>query len=175
MRHEAVGMAKQEIMPSVRISEGEGHFFYGYYDNPAFSGNDRFHLAHRVAFCDRVQQSGDAAEIGVIDIDSRKFTKLGETTAWNFQQGSMLQWHLAAPNEEVIFNTTVEGEHRGAVMHIRTGAVRYLDRPVANVDPAGNLALSINFGRLFDFRKGYGYADVADVYRDRLFPSDDGI
>lgn len=169
------GTAKQELVPSVRISEGEGHFFYGYYDNPAFSGNDRLHLVHRVSFCDRVQQSGDAAELGVIDIESRKYTKLGETTAWNFQQGSMLQWHPAAPNDEVIYNTTVDGRCLGAVLDIQTGASRYLERPVAAVDPTGRLALSINFGRLFDFRKGYGYAGVGDPYSDELYASDDGI
>jgi hypothetical protein len=168
-------MAKWEVVPSVRISEGEGHFFYGYYDNPAFSGNDRFHLVHRVSFCDRIQQPGDVAEIGMIDLENREFTKIGETTAWNFQQGSMLQWHPAAPDDEVIFNTTADGQYRGTVLNIRTRAVRYLDRPVANVDPAGNMALSINFGRMFDFRKGYGYADVADAHRDQLHPSEDGI
>lgn len=166
---------KRELLPSVRISGGELHTFYGYYDNPAFSGDDRYHLVHRVPFCDRLQQAGDKAELGMIELASGRYVALAETTAWNFQQGSMLQWNPAAPNDEIIYNVTTDGRYRGAVMNVHTRAVRYLEQPVANVDPAGKRALSINFGRMFDFRPGYGYADVADRFRGEAHPAGDGI
>lgn len=166
---------KRELIPSVRITGGDYHTFYGYYDNPAFSGNDRYHLVHRVPFCDRMQQAGDRAEIGMIELESGSYTPLAATTAWNFQQGSMLQWNPAAPKDEIIYNVTLNGRYRAAVLNLRTHAVRYLEQPVANVDPTGNKALSINFGRMFDFRPGYGYADIADPFRDELHPADDGV
>lgn len=166
---------KRELVPSERISDEESHTFYGYYDNPAFSGNDRCHLVHRVPFCDRLQQAGDKAEIGFIELDGGKYTPLGETGAWNFQQGSMLQWNPAAPDDEVIYNMVMDGSYRGIVRHVRTGAVRYLEQPVANVDPTGRSALGINFARMFDFRPGYGYADIADHFRTELHPAEDGV
>ncbi|TMV49964.1 hypothetical protein FE783_10340 [Paenibacillus mesophilus] len=166
---------KRERIPSVRITGGDSHTFYGYYDNPAFSGDDRYHLVQRVPFCDRLPKAGDRAEIGVIELESGIYTPLSETTAWNFQQGSMLQWNPASPDDEIIYNVTLNGQYRAAVLNLRTQAVRYLDRPVANIDPTGSNALSINFGRMFDFRPGYGYADIADPYRGELHPAEDGV
>jgi len=54
--------------------QDEYQYFFGYYDVPAFSNNDQLHLAHRVQFWRK-----------------STFTPLATTTAWNFQQGSMLQ------------------------------------------------------------------------------------
>ncbi|MDF2721208.1 MAG: hypothetical protein K0Q59_883 [Paenibacillus sp.] len=166
---------KRELVPSVRLTEGDLHQFYGYYDNPSFSGNDRYHLVHRVPFCDRLQQAGDRAEIGMIELASGAYTALAETTAWNFQQGSMLQWNPAAPDEEIIYNVTLDGQYRAAVLNVRTQAIRYMEQPVANVDPTGRLALSINFGRMFDFRPGYGYADIVDPFKNEHHPAEDGV
>lgn len=166
---------KRELVPSVRLSDEERHTFFGYYDNPAFSGDDRRHLVHRVPFCDRMQRAGDSAELGFIELDSGRYTRLAETTAWNFQQGSMLQWNPAAPDDEVIYNAVRDGRYCGVVLNVRTKAVRYLARPVANVDPAGTYGLSISFGRMFDFRPGYGYADIADPFRSEPHPAEDGI
>ncbi|GAA3407393.1 hypothetical protein ACFFNY_31890 [Paenibacillus hodogayensis] len=168
-------LRKRELVPSVRLSDEEGQTFFGYYDNPAFSGNDRRHLVHRVPFCDRMQRAGDSAELGFIEIDSGRYTRFAETTAWNFQQGSMLQWNPSAPDDEVIYNTVRDGCNCSVVQNVHTQAIRYLARPVANVDPTGRYGLSINFGRMFDFRPGYGYADIADPFRSELHPSEDGI
>ncbi|MBD2863541.1 TolB family protein [Paenibacillus oceani] len=174
MVHESTFQMKERIL-SVPITDGDDHTFFGYYDNPAFSGDDRFHLVHRVPFCDRMQKAGDSAEIGLIELDSGTYIRLSETTAWNFQQGSMLQWHPLAPNDQVIHNATVNGQYRGVIRHIWTQAVTYLDNPVACVDPVGKYALGINFARMFDFRPGYGYADLADPFRSALHPAEDGV
>ena len=171
---------KRELIPSERITDGSGHFFYGYYDNPAISGNDRYHLVHRVPFCDRMQEAGDTAEIGMIDMsvgagEPGAYIPLAKTTAWNFQQGSMLQWNPLAPDDEILYNVTRDGEYRTAVLNVHTKSTRYLDRPVATVDPLGKIGLSINFGRMFDFRPGYGYADIPDPFREELHPAEDGV
>lgn len=168
-------MCKRELTPSVRLSDEAGQTFFGYYDNPAFSGNDRFHLVHKVPFCDRLQQAGDTAELGFIDIGSGSYTRFAETTAWNFQQGAMLQWHPSAPDDEVIYNIVRDGRYCGVVQNVHTLEARYLDQPVANVDPTGVYGLGINFGRMFDFRPGYGYADLADPFRSEPHPAEDGI
>ena len=156
-----------------RITPTDGEYFFGYYDLPAFSG--KLHLTHKTTFADRLHMQGDKAELGVIDIESGKYEKLDETAAWNFQQGAMLQWNPAAPGREVIYNSMADGEYIGVIMDISNGKKRFLDRPVANVSPKGDYALSVNFSRLYNFRPGYGYADIPDRFYYQNHSDSDGI
>ncbi|MDF2961579.1 MAG: hypothetical protein K0S39_3314 [Paenibacillus sp.] len=158
-----------------RLSDGSGHQFYGYYDNPAWSGNDRFHLYHKVAFWDRLQNGDDSAELGMIDTETKQYIPITRTHAWNFQQGTMLQWNPNAPDDEIIFNTRSNRKFHGVLMNVHTKAQRLLDQPVVNVDPTGQYALSVNFSRMFDFRPGYGYAGIPDPFYDEPHPAGDGI
>ncbi|MBO7148951.1 MAG: hypothetical protein J6V93_03750, partial [Clostridia bacterium] len=75
------------IKPEI-ISPDDGyHYFFGYYDMRADDGSGR-HLCHRVSFIDKLPLHDDIAEVGYLE--NKKFIKIGETTAWNFQQGAML-------------------------------------------------------------------------------------
>lgn len=164
----------QKPMPH-RLVDGKGHYFFGYYDVPAFSQNNRYHLCHRVNFWNRLPKENDIAEIGMIDMEQSSFIPLAETTAWNFQQGSMLQWHPNALNSNIIFNRREKGMDNGVILDIHTKEEKKLEAPIANVDPKGKFALSINFNRLYDFRPGYGYAGLVDKYKDIYHPNKDGV
>ena len=134
------------------------------------------HLCHKVDFWQRMPKQGEIAEIGIIDVNNNnKYTKLAETTAWNFQQGSLLRWNPAAPNDEIIYNSNENGQYKGVILNIKTGEKRYTDYPLANVDSSGNYGLGINFSRLYDFRPGYGYGEIEDPYYNVNHPKDDGI
>jgi len=163
----------QKSFPAKRISPMDEHFFFGYYDLQPFSG--RYHLAHKVGFTDRLNKKNDVAQIGLLNVDTEKFECLDETYAWCFQQGAMLQWNPAAPNDEIIFNSKVGQEFVGTVLNIHTGAKRYLEKPVANVSPTGKYALGINFSRLYDFRAGYGYPSLGDHFYYQNHSDKDGI
>ncbi len=166
---------KNEKVKARRITGFPQHCFFGYYDVPAFSQDGKYHLCHRVSFWDRIPEAGETAQIGMIELATKEFIPLAETEAWNFQQGSMLQWHPCFPNEKVIYNAMgKEGPH-GVVLDIRTGNKTMLERPIANVDPTGRYALSISFERMFDFRPGYGYAGVPDKFLECNAPKEDGI
>ncbi|MGI6561328.1 MAG: hypothetical protein ACOX3Q_02030 [Clostridia bacterium] len=158
-----------------RISPGEGYFFFGYYDLPAFDPTGRFHLAHKVSFMDRLHVKGDKAQIGIIEIETGKFEALDITEAWNFQQGAMLQWNPKAKGREIIYNRLEDGVYVGVIMDINTGKKRYTDYPVANVSSSGEYALGINMSRLYDFRPGYGYATIEDPFKNENHPKEDGI
>lgn len=166
---------KDELLKAERLTKEDGYYFFGYYDTPAWSWNDRYHLCHKVAFCDRLPLAEDRAELGFIDLRNNNFIVIGETTAWNFQQGSMLQWHPAYPQDTVIYNSRNGSAYEGVVLNLTTGKSHQLERPVANVDPTGRYAVSINFPRMYDFRPGYGYAGESDPYANVPHPQDDGI
>jgi hypothetical protein len=166
---------RNELVKAERLTPDDGHYFFGYYDTPAWNESDRYHLCHKVDFFDRLPGPQDRAVLGFIDTLDHVFHPIAETTAWNFQQGSMLQWHPASLEHTVIYNVRKDGEYRGVVHDIRSGATRLLERPVANVDPTGQYAVSINFDRLFDFRPGYGYAGRTDPFKDDPHPEEDGI
>ena len=98
-------MIRNEQVTSIPVTPNDKHSFFGYYDLSVFSADDRYHLVHRVSFCDQLPQQEDIAEIGIIDMSDYSYKKVTETTAWNFQQGAMLQWHPAAPDTAIIYNT----------------------------------------------------------------------
>ena len=167
--------AKNEMVPCRRISSGEGQWFYGYYDNPAWSDDDRLHLCTRTPFWLRLPVRGERADLGFYDLQSGTFTELATTAAWNFQQGAMLQWHPANPGREILYNVHDEAGYRCAIMDVTARTVRHLDAPLANVDPAGRFGLSINFDRLLEFRPGYGYCCGQGARMAENHPSDDGV
>lgn len=168
-------LIKNELVRAERLTKDDAHYFFGYYDTPAWSGNNRYHLCHKAEFCDRIPTAEDEAILGYIDTNDHSFHSIGVTTAWNFQQGSMLQWHPVDSEETVIYNARKNEQYEGIVQNIITGAKQKLELPVANVDPTGKYAVSINFDRLFDFRAGYGYAGRIDPFRQSFHPAEDGI
>jgi len=162
-------------VPLVRLTHGEGHYFFGYYDVAAFDPAGRRHLYHKVAFMDRLPTSADAAELGVLDLATGRETPFAATTAWNFQQGAMLQWNPAAPDREVVYNVRDGDGYRAVIRDLDAGTTRRLERPIAALAPDGRWGLSLNFARLFDFRPGYGYSGPADPHAGDEAPEDDGV
>lgn len=161
-------------LPCRRITPQGRHCFYGYYDNPAFSFDGTRHLCHIVPFYDRLPTKEDVAQLAVIDIATGGLEAFADTRAWNFQQGSMLQWH---PDRDgvVLYNDWREGGYVCVERDIAAGTERLLERPVANVAQRGGMALSVNFDRMFDFRPGYGYCQRRDPWYGVKVPDDDGV
>lgn len=161
--------------PFERLTKEPSQYFFGYYDLNSYSSNKKYHLCHKVDFASRLPKCTDICELGMIRLYDREYIKLDTTTAWNFQQGSMLQYNPAASDSEIIYNTIINGEYKSVIKNIETGEKKILPLPVANVNSTGTKALSINFARLHDFRPGYGYDGIADRFRDEDRPVEDGV
>lgn len=153
------------------LSPNDGaHYFFGYYDMRATQGNR--HLAHRVTFMDRLPQAEDVAQIGYLE--NGEFTPVAQTTAWNFQQGAMLQYHPFLP-DVIYYNVFKDGKECTVTHNYATGEKKYTDRATACISPDGRWGLSVNFARIYAFRPGYGYAGSVDPHPEENAPADDGI
>lgn len=147
--------------------------FFGYYDLKAYDDTDSFHLCNMAEFEDRVPTSADILTLGIVDLANGNFEKIDETCAWNFQQGAMLQWHRSK-KDTVFYNVYENGEYITVEKNIKTGHRHYT--PVcANISRDGKWGLSVNFLRIYDFRKGYGYCNEKDPYFDIAQPENDGV
>ena len=153
--------------------ETEKSCFFGYYDLKGYDDTDSFHLCNMADFEDRIPTPSDALTLGVVDISERRFEKIAETYAWNFQQGAMLQWHRKK-KDTVFYNAYKNGEYMTVEKNLKTGHEHFT--PVcANISRCGKWGLSVNFLRIYDFRAGYGYCNEKDPYFDIPQPANDGV
>jgi hypothetical protein len=123
-----------------------GFFFYQCLQ---FNTSGQYLLAMKVYFQNRLVQSTDRADIGFIDLKNQyKWTKIGESTAWNWQQGARLQWRPAS--EEIVWNDRSDnGKHYVCrVYHFQTRKKRTLPRPIYDLSPDGATALTHDFERM---------------------------
>lgn len=170
-------MSHTEQLCSVeRVTHGPFHHFFGYYEKTPWDASGRYLLGHRVAFLHRPNTPEDMAVIGLIDTQNgNRWHPLAETTAWCWQQATMLQWLGSAPAREVIFNTRNEQGFCATILDSQSGDQRMLPLPVYAVAPDGRYAMSLNFARLDRTRPGYGYKGGVDHTAGQLAPTDDSI
>ena len=172
-RGTVMGDIREAITDVNVITNPNEHYFYGYYDLQPYDSKDEKHLCHRVKFIDRLPNIDDVCELGYIEIASGKFTKLAETTAWNFQQGALLQWYQ--DDDHIAYNVRTEQGFGTAIQNIITGETRTLPMAAANISKDGKYGLCVNMSRIYDFRPGYGYSDAPDPYGNINAPAEDGV
>jgi len=163
-------------LPNVRtITRGPKFHWFAYYDKLQFDPSGRYALGMEVEFEHRAPRPDDAIKIGMVDLkNDDRWTELGSSTAWGWQQGCMLQWR---PNSrhQILWNDREGNRFVCRVLDTRTGRRRTIPHPIYTVSPDGKMAVSADFRRINDMRPGYGYADLADPHGDDLAPKDAGI
>ena len=160
----------------IRSISPDGDYFFGYYDLIAYSPDNRRHLANRLPFGDHINGPNDVLGLGEIDLETGKYTEFATTKAWSFQQGAMLQY--AGNGTNTVFYNIYDEEAKTFRMvrhNLDTDAKDYSDRACATVASNARYGLAVNFARIWDFRKGYGYSNIPDAYANVNQPSEDGI
>jgi len=162
-------------VPVRQVTVGPKYHFFGYYDKFPWDATGRYLLALEVDSIGRTPEPDDMARVCLIDLERENdLTVIGDTRAWNWQQGSMLQWLGSAPDREVIHNGRDGGRFFSVIIDIRSGDTRVLPLPVYGLSPDGAFAVSANFARIHHTRPGYGYSPP-DPRKDMPCPDDEGI
>ena len=148
-----------------------GFFFY---QCQQFDPTGRYLLGMRVHVQNREVKPTDRGETGFIDLqDKYKWTPIGETTAWNWQQGARLQWRPRS--DEILWNDrSDDGAHYVCrVYNFKTGARRTLLRPIYIPSPDGLVGLTHDFERMK--HGGTPYVGIEDNYAAQFAPKETGI
>lgn len=154
------------------LNPDDAQYYFGYYDLNAYDSTGTKHLCNRSTFVDHIPNADDVLELGILC--DGKFEKFAETTAWNFQQGALLQFKRGS-DDIVFYNVCQDGGYHTVVHNLKTGEKKYLPKAAACVSPDGKWGLAINFSRIFKFRPGYGYAGIEDPYFHQNRPTEDGV
>ncbi|SFH61063.1 hypothetical protein [Planctomicrobium piriforme] len=167
---------KADEFPPIRaITQGPHYHWFGYYDKFEFDATNRYVLSNQVDFEHRSPVPGDVINVGMVDLqDGDRWIELGQSNAWGWQQGCMLQWRPGSKSE-VIWNDREGDQFVCRTLDVSTGAKRTIPSTVYTLSPDGSFGLTPDFSRIQTMRPGYGYAGLPDRYGDELAPKDSGV
>lgn len=152
------------------LSEEPGNFTFGYYDRFAWDQNNQKHLALKFPQQDHLPVAGETADVGYIERETRKFTKLAETRTWCHQQGCMSLWLPQSPGQFIYNDFNAEKQQLVARIHdIGKGPVREIDGGIYALSVDCSLGVTLNFHRIP--RRGYSYA-LTPFPETEYYPSD---
>jgi hypothetical protein len=175
--------SKSPALPPVRaITRGPKFHWFSYYDKLQLDTTGRYALGMEVDFEHRSPKADDVIKIGMVDLKKDdQWTELGQSNAWCWQQGCMLQWRPGS-KDQIIWNDRQEDRFVCHILNVRSGnhqdalgLKRTLPYPIYTLSPDGRTAVAPDFRRIQDMRPGYGYAGLPDPHKDDLAPKDSGI
>jgi hypothetical protein len=156
-----------------RLTSIEKHHFFGFHDLCISNNQGDKLLALQVDEIDHPPRKNQQATIGFVDIESKRYISIGQTSAWNFPQGARQQW-LGDTNKFIV-NDMVNNAWGSCLYDSETQEIiEKYDTPTHVVNSKLNLSFSINYSRLHRLG-GYGYTGLVDNYAEDSAPSKDGI
>jgi hypothetical protein len=170
---EVLAGAGAQYPPITRLSDPAGSSYTGFwfYDLQQFDDTGRYSLAMKVTFQNRALTPSDRGDIGIIDLwNGNRWTKIGESMAWNWQNGVRLTWRPRS--DEILWNDRSSDGTRYVtrVYNVKTGARRTLPRPFWVPSPDGATALTWDFERQYN-----GMHGIPDPYAGQLAPAETGL
>ena len=168
-------LGQDQPFPVRAITQGPKAHWFGYYDKEQVDPSGRYVLGMEVDVPTRSPTENDVIKIGMVDLQNNdQWTELGESNAWGWQQGCMLQWRPGS-SEEIIWNDAEGGQFVSRILNVKTGKQRTLPKAIYALSPDGTYAVGTEFNRIQNMRPGYGYPGIPDLYADVKAPEDIGI
>ena len=149
------GGGVRQLSPTWILTSPDVSSVHRFFDTSPFSPTGRYVGITRMGIKEnRFVKIGDTAEIVVIDLWTGKTDVCANTTAWDSQVGSHVQWGTS--DRELYFNT-IEQEHpRGVVLNIFTKERRLFDCPIYQVSPNGLYSVAPDLTMIKYTQLGYG-------------------
>lgn len=135
--------------------------FVGFYDVRPWSSDMDHVLVHELGDTTGADTETHDDTATIVSLSSEGARRLATTNAWNYQQGSRLQWHPARENW-VLYNDLEDGRAIARVVSRDGDAAVTYPYPVHAVSPTGDEYLSTDFRRTDRNSPGYGYATLND-------------
>jgi hypothetical protein len=158
-----------------QVTDGDREHFFGYYDKSPWDCAGENILCLSAPFTDRHPTASNPAQILLIELSSNMKHVIGETHAWNLQQGCRLQWLGPDFQRKIVYNDFRDSHYVSVVHDIGNQDQRIIDMPIYDLTPDGKTALSLNYERIHMYRPGYGYNRHQDAAVFEAFPETDGI
>lgn len=184
---EAEPSREPQLLEREQITAGPKNHLFGYIGHVGtipWNASGRYIVALRTEFVDRMPGSDDPAEIILLDTENDYAVRAVDTSrGWNVQQGTMLYWNPADPENQFFFND--RDPETGKVFCVlydisegrRVREYRFEDTPVGNGGVAfdGKHFAAINYARMARLRRVTGYPEAWDWTEGVSAPEDDGI
>jgi len=175
------------LLEREQITSGPENHLFGYIGHVGtipWNASGRYIVALRTAFVDRMPGPDDPADVILLDTSNDYAVRAVDTShGWNVQQGTMLYWNPADPENQFFFND--RDPETGKVFCVlydikegrRVREYRFDDTPVGNGGVAfdGKHFAAINYARMARLRRVTGYPGAWDWTEDVSAPEDDGI
>ena len=170
-----------------QITSGPMNHLFGYIGHVGtipWNESGRYIVALRTQFVDRMPGPDDPAEVILLDTaNDYQVDPVDTTRAWNVQQGTMLYWNPASPENQFFFND--RDPETGKVFCVlydieqrrRVREYRFEDTPIGNggVSFDGKHFAGINYARMARLRLVTGYLDAWDWTEGVSAPDNDGV
>lgn len=151
-------------------------YFFGYYDKSPWDASGRYMLCMRAKDTWTDPDPSDEADILLIDTkNSNSIRLLASTKTWNVQQGCMAQWLGPDFSSRIIYNDLRGDKYCSVILDINSGEETIIYMPVYTVSSDGKTALSLDFSRLHNLRKGYGYSALPESTKGEEVPDSTAI
>ena len=176
-----------QLLEREQITSGPENHLFGYIGHVGtipWNASGRYIVALRTEFVDRMPGPDDPADVILLDTSNDYAVRAVDTSrGWNVQQGTMLYWNPADPENQFFFNDrdTETGKVFTALYDIkedrRVREYKFEDTPVGNGGVAfdGMHFAAINYARMARLRRVTGYAGAWDWTEGVSAPEDDGI
>ena len=151
------------------------NFFFGYYDKSPLDKENNKLLACKVKFINRMPNPSDKIEIGYFNIkDPNTFVKITTTSAWNWQQGCMLQW-FRNRSDCLIYNDIHKNKFVTVIYNILKNRKRFLPKAYYALSKSGKFLLCVDNERHYFCRPGYNYQGIINLKKNKPIVHNDGI
>ncbi|HAQ60678.1 TPA: glycosyl transferase [Candidatus Delongbacteria bacterium] len=141
------------------VSDENNESFFGYYDKSPVNSSGKYIIFHETdgIISNKAPDPKKHVKIMLCDSENNDYSKITETSSYNWQQGCRLQW---LNESKFIFNDFNGSYYISKIYNIESKEFATIDSPIYDCYK-DEFALSVNFSRLNSTDKDYGYKNIA--------------